>query len=370
MMEINRRRFLGQALGCAGALMLPLRSFSLQSRIADDLLLSAFDDQAGQHWISGWHFNGRQQFRLPISNRAHAVSVSPDKMRAAFFSRRPGTEMYLVDLASGTLSGTISSPEGYHYYGHGVFSRDGRKLFTTENAYERQHGVVAVYDTDSLQRIGEYHSGNIGPHQLELLGDDRTLVIANGGILTHPSSARESLNLDSMQSTLTYMDSRDGKILGDYRPQHPQMSIRHLAVSATDQVVMGVQFQGDSSELLPLVLSHRGEEKLQPMLADELHWLGMNQYIASIAIDNNRGLALSTTPRGNNASLWHLESRELLRSYTVRDVAGAAYCAIRGGFLLSNGLGQILSLASPEDDLQPLFGNRDVRWDNHLALVS
>lgn len=369
MMVINRRRFLAALLAGGGIVIAGWPKAATVGGTVG-LLLSACDDIQGQHWLSGWQRDGRPVFRIAVSHRAHAVATRPGHHQAVFFARRPGTELYVVDLRRGQLSHQVSSPDGYHFFGHGVFSRDGRYLFTTENAYHEGQGVIAVYDTENYQRIDQFHSGNIGPHQLEFLSDGKTLVVANGGILTHPQRPRETLNLDSMQSSLTYLDSHSHQILADYRPQHPRMSIRHLAVAANDQVVMGVQFQGAASELLPLVLHHRGEAQLQPMQANELHWLGQKQYIASVAIDKRGQRAMTTSPRGNNISLWDLPSGELLHSESLRDVAGAAYSEAERGFLLSNGLGQVMKLGLEHGaGLQAVFSQRTLRWDNHLAML-
>ncbi|NHN36045.1 DUF1513 domain-containing protein [Pseudomaricurvus alcaniphilus] len=378
MTGIKRRQLLGAglgglgllglgAIGLAGAGWLAPRSHG-QRAAADDLLLSACNDARGNHWIGGWRADGEPAFRIPVAHRAHAISWRPDRAQAVFYARRPGTELYIVDLDRGELQQQVSSPPGYHYYGHGAFSADGSRLFTTENAYQRGHGVIGIYDSAYYRRLGEFHCGGIGPHQLEFLSDQTTLAIATGGILTHPDQARENLNPDTMQPSLAYLDSRDGKVIDQFRPQHHQMSIRHLAVSADDRVVMGVQFQGDSSEILPLVLSHGGEDQLQPMQADELHWLGQKQYIASVAVDSARQVALTTSPKGNNISLWDLSNHSLLRSHNLADVAGATYCPGAEQFLVSNGHGQVIAIdARQPDTLHNHFVHRDLRWDNHLA---
>jgi hypothetical protein len=56
--------------------------------------------------------------------------------------------------------------------------------------------VIGVRDASAGYRhIGELPSHGIGPHDLALLSDERTLVVANGGIRTHPDRRREELNL-------------------------------------------------------------------------------------------------------------------------------------------------------------------------------
>ena len=380
MMEINRRRFICTAFAGIGALSLPgVAAAVMENRVlkgenlksTSSLFLSACDDQAGQHWIGGWHPDGHSTFRFPVPYRAHAVTVNPLQQSAVFFARRPGTELYVVDLKNQELQQVVSSAHDRHFFGHGVFAADGQYLYTTENAYQQKHGVIGVYDTSDYRRIGEFHSGGIGPHQLALLSDGETLVIASGGILTHPDQPRKELNLDTMQSSLIYLDSRSGQVIDQFMPSLAQMSIRHLAVSDKDQVIIGVQFQGARSELLPLVLSHQGETQLQPMIANDSHWLSQNQYIASIAIDNSRQIAVTTSPRGNSISLWDMNSHTLIASHFLKDVAGAEFSSATNQFIVSNGGGEVFAI-NPDapEQLHNYFINRSLRWDNHLAITS
>ena len=107
-------------------------------------------------------------------------------------------------------------------------------MYTTENAYTQipgssQRGVIGIYDiADNFRRLGEISSYGIGPHQLGMLSDGKTLVVANGGILTHPLRCREKLNLDTMKPSLTYIDSSSGDLVDQFYPGHHQQSIRHL----------------------------------------------------------------------------------------------------------------------------------------------
>ena len=69
---------------------------------------------------------------------------------------------------------------------HGVFSADGRLLYSTENDYDGARGMIGVRDvTGGYKQIGEFPAHGMEPHDIALLSDDRTIVIANGGIRTH-----------------------------------------------------------------------------------------------------------------------------------------------------------------------------------------
>ena len=54
-----------------------------------------------------------------------------------------------------------------------------------------RRGMIGVRDaTDGYRQIGEFGAQGMEPHDIALLGDGRTMVIANGGIRTHPEQRR------------------------------------------------------------------------------------------------------------------------------------------------------------------------------------
>ncbi len=367
MTVINRRQFMAGLIGASAIASSPTL---LAAATTHEWILSASSDKEKRHWISGYQVNTQKRFQIPVPDRAHDVLYVPQKQQALYFARRPGKAIYVVDLNSGTLAKTIRADNGYHFFGHGCLSQGQHYLYTTENDYDNARGVIGVYDISNYQRIDTFDAGGIGPHELALMPDGKTFVVAVGGILTHPSQPRKALNIDTMQSSLAYIDISTGKVLDNYYPEHPQMSIRHLDVSDSGQVIMGVQFQGDKSSLRPLVLSHQGENTLQTMQADELHWLGQQQYIASVAVSSEQQLAVTATPRGGNISVWNMRTLKLQQSLSLRDVAGAAYDKTYGRFIVSNGLGELFALNKNHHQLQPLFSDHSIYWDNHLTLAT
>ena len=53
--------------------------------------------------------------------------------------------------------------------------------------------MIGVRDAqDGYRQIGELPSDGIGPHEATLMPDGKTLVVANGGIRTHPGQRPRS----------------------------------------------------------------------------------------------------------------------------------------------------------------------------------
>lgn len=368
---MQRRKFLQLAMAGGALSLLPLAGCLARSAQSQPLLLSG-SDRGNEHTLSGWRLGQGELFRLPVEQRVHAPTKRPASDEAIFVARRPGTVIYVVDVQQGVIKHQLTAEPARHFYGHAVFSNDGRWLYVPENAYAQQgRGKLAVYDAQAnYQRVQEFDLGGIGPHQLALMPDGLTLAIALGGIQTDPNLYREKLNLDTMQSALLFMDSRTGQITGRFDAPHQHLSLRHLDVAPDGTVVVGAQFQTaanpDQGYDGPLVFLQRGQQPLQALQASTEAWLAQQHYIASVAVNAAGSLAVTTTPRGAMVNLWQLEQGKLLHSFPVRDVAGAGYLADQDQFVVSNGLGQLFAVSN---ELQLLAQAPATRWDNHLSVV-
>ena len=210
---MKRRTFL-LALTSVGLNPLSLTQASSQP---DRLrFLSVRADHQHRYAFCGLDGGGGRCFDLPLPGRAHGMAVHPDGDLAMVIARRPGTFLQPVDLRQGRLLKPLGCAPQRHLYGHALYSPDGHWLYTTENDYEAGRGVIVVRNARQDYRVvDEFHSGGIGPHELRLLSDGNTLVVANGGIRTHPDFDRTPLNLESMQPSLAYLDRHHGQL---FRP--------------------------------------------------------------------------------------------------------------------------------------------------------
>ena len=68
------------------------------------------------------------------------MTFSPAAGRAVVFARQPGTFAVVFDPSGREAPVTIPSIEGRHFFGHGVFSPDGKLLYATENDFDAARG--------------------------------------------------------------------------------------------------------------------------------------------------------------------------------------------------------------------------------------
>jgi hypothetical protein len=371
-MATDRRTFLTLA---AGLLLAPGPSARAVARPAPAAprLLSCRRDGRGRDLLSAVDGQGRIAFDVPLPERGHGLAVHPRGGECTVFARRPGRFLYVVDLPSGRVLHRIQAPQGRHYYGHGVYTPDGDRLYVTENAFETGEGVIGVYDPgDAYRRLGELPSHGTGPHELRLLGDGRTLAVANGGIRTHPDLPRAKLNLDTMQPSLAYVDAEDGRLLGAYGPPRDlhQLSMRHLDVAPDGTVCVAMQWQGPADRYPPLVALHRGEDELRLLQAPQPVQRRLRNYCGSVRFDASGRVAAVTAPRGGLATAWSIPDGQLMGTLDLPDTCGLAPTREPGTFTLSSGNGALLTHRFPAGTSQPLRPPGEEHWDNHLAALS
>ena len=366
MMAINidRRGFCKSMLAFAGIISLPACE-----TLKHKFYASAFNTSDDKYFIAKVDESGKIVTKIEIPYRGHDLAQVPnDKNRVFAFARRPGNMIFDIDLSDGTLKKIIKSQKGRHFYGHGVFTPDGKYLITPENDFENQQGKIVKRDVKTLEILGEYDSGGIGPHQCAFLSDGITLVVANGGIATHPNTPRKKLNLDTMQPNLAYFNIQTGKLINQFYAPDNQLSIRHLAVSKQDKVVVGMQYQGAKYQRVPLIFTQQGSNELTACITNDTVWQKMQQYTASVCIDSALNIAAVTAPRGDLVSYWDLSTDKFIGLYNNRDCAGIALAD--DGFMLSYGKGvikRIAALSQKPIEQQAVSG---IKWDNHmLALV-
>ncbi|MDX1784833.1 MAG: DUF1513 domain-containing protein [Roseovarius sp.] len=303
-------------------------------------------------------------FQIPLPARGHAAAAHPTRPEAVAFARRPGTFAVVLDCMSGAPNAVLNAPEGRHFYGHGAFSQDGRWLFTTENDYEAGKGRIGVWDTArGYARADEFASGGTGPHDIRRLPGTDVLVVANGGIDTHPDTGRTALNIATMRPNLSYV--AEGQVVETAELPHDwhKNSIRHLAVSARGQVAFGMQWQG-AGEAPPLVGLHERGSTPRLLSAPDEQWRKMQGYIGSVALAPGDRAVIVTSPRGNTVLVFDTGAQELAASLPLADACGAAPSGT--GVLVSSGTG---ALALIEGGRLSQAAEAGLRWDNHLVAI-
>ena len=360
----QRRAFLKAAGAGFAASLLPRRAEALER--AELVFASSIQKKAGGYAAALVSEAGTMISSVDLPDRGHDLTFSPTTGQAVVFARQPGTFAVVFDPTGGVAPQTIASIEGRHFFGHGAFSPDGKLLYATENDFENARGVIGIYEVaGGFRRIGEFDTFGTGPHEMLLMPDGETFVIANGGIETHPDYGRAELNIETMDPSVAFVDRKTGDLIGQLRLEAGlhKLSIRHMAFDAQGRVWFGCQFRGDADDRPQLVgyATRDGEITLIELPVGALG--DLRNYVGSLAASTDGTIIGVSSPEGNTILAIDPATGAVIEALSMRNGCGIA--GDGAGLLASSGDGQLGGFAG---STTPLVGF-DVLFDNHLRRV-
>lgn len=352
----DRRTFLSGAGAAFLSGLSPQRAEALAG--AEDLFVTAFMDDAKTYGFAIVNERGALIHRETMPGRAHGFTWSQQAGCAVGFARRPGTFAIAFDPFGNKQPVLFHTPEGRHFYGHGVFAGDGRLLYAAENDFEAGAGKIGIYDArDAFRRVGEFDTFGVGPHEVILMPDGRTLAIANGGIRTHPDFGRAKLNLPEMKSTIVLLDSETGALLSNVLlpADHQRMSLRHMVPAVDGSLWIGGQYQGDAlAAVSPVLRLGRDGEMISVALTDEAQSL-LAGYVGAVAVSRDGRFAGASSPKGGGYVVFDTTTKRPVSLTKLPRTSGLAATAT--GMIASNEHGRIGGIDYP------------LHWDNHIATI-
>ncbi len=380
---LSRRSFSQSLLGLSlSAPLLSHSAFDLswlglrKSSEYNERFLSA-QGRNSEHYSLGWIEPKEEISKHVLTGfRGHGLCQNPMKPeQVIMFSRRPGMQGIRINTLTGKQDAIFNSAANRNMQGHGCFSADGKLLYCVESETSTGMGKITIRDGETLMQIGEFDSHGIGPHEMAIMPDQTTLVIANGGLLTYPDSGRKVLNHSTMRSTLSYVDIRSGELISEHQVPETKASIRHLDVAEDGTVAMALQVQRkamNNDELRPLAATHKQGREIELLEAPEALMVKLNDYMGSVKIHNPSRTVAFTSPRGDLVMFWHLDDLKLQGYHGFHDVCGLAISQDNKHFVLSNSAGKIrqINAYKLEENISKRLTFPTKNWDNHMLSVS
>ncbi|WP_129641954.1 DUF1513 domain-containing protein [Peristeroidobacter agariperforans] len=347
--------------------------FSSESKARTGTLLSAYEDARGDQYVGGVSLQDQKVFGARVSMRAHGCAVHPtDPNRVLFFARRPGTQAFELDRVTMQARSVFTTEPGRHLAGHGTYSADGSLILTPEHDFERARGVVVVRDARNFAVVGEIDTSGIDPHEVAWLPDHRSLLVANGGIMTHPRSFRRKLNIPTMDPSLCVIDAATGQRKEQWRLPDHLLSIRHVSMTSTGITAVGLQYEGEDKNNAPgiVALYRPGQSKRQAQFrllsapASEIP--KFQGYVASVAISETHDLIAAACPYGNGVACWSISDERYLGFVAASETYGLSRVA-DGSIVASqrDGTAYDLDETRLRSQFLKIASSQPIRWDDH-----
>lgn len=374
-MMTSRRKFLLLSASAttlaAGGLL-----FSSQSKARTCTLLSAFEDARGDQYVGGLSLKDERVFGARVPMRAHGCAVHPiDPNRVLFFARRPGTQAFELDRSTLRVRTAFTTQDGQHLAGHGTYSPAGDLIFTPEHDYQRARGVVVVRDARNFAVVGEMNTSGIDPHESAWLPDGRSLLVANGGIMTHPRTFRRKLNIPTMDPSLCVLDAGSGECRQQWRLPDHLLSIRHLSMASDGTTAVGLQYEGNKEQAPGIVALYRPSTHpragFRLLTAPTEETRRFHGYVASIAISETHDLIAAACPYGGGVACWSLRDERYLGFIAASETYGLS--RVDDGSILASqrdGTAYGLDESRLRSHFLKVSGSQPIRWDDHWVATA
>jgi uncharacterized protein len=305
----SRRSFLGISGAALVAQFLPRLAFAAAKGIPERGTLIGFGKSADNRcFIGSVDLDTRQvRSQSDLDFLGHGFAPNPVRPHLAVISEKHGKGCVEWDMRACKVTRSIDLPASREFYGHGIFTPDGKTLFLVESEVGDRSfkGVISIRDGDSYAMLGEFPSYGSAPHDVMLIDGGRTLIISNGG---------GRIDSDDLPC-VSYVDVASRRLLRKLTLSTPAINTGHLAISTQGRLVVvsapregiakdspeftgGISFQQADGSLLtaqdPVVARMRGET-------------------LSVAIYEPSMVIAATNPAGNIVTFWDFRTGRLLK---------------------------------------------------------
>lgn len=158
----------GESLGSLGVLMSANHSLA-----ADGKSTQFFYYDLGKEQID--------EIPMPLEF-PHVAVGHPSKRHLVFVPESGGRYACVIDLREKKVMKKLEASPGRLFGGHGVFLRDGSRLYCSEfEPLPSGKGFVSVWDANSFERAGSFSSGGRFPHDVALQPGGTHMTASNLG---------------------------------------------------------------------------------------------------------------------------------------------------------------------------------------------
>lgn len=171
-----------------------------------------------------------RQTSIPMRDAHAAVGLGDGRV---ICMPQQGERCVVVD-ANHTIMHVLQAPPQYHYFGHALIKPAGQNVIVLtlkriDFANESDHGVLTIYDYDTLKLIGSVTSAGLNPHEITRIpGSDEVCAVHYGHI-----SKKDPVRFRNVKDPkLSIYDGKTLAVKREYHLKDIAASISHVRVDA------------------------------------------------------------------------------------------------------------------------------------------
>lgn len=218
-----------------------------------------------------------------------------------------------IDFIAKKMTREFKTAEGNRFYGHAVYSNDGKFLFTSEMNDRLNRGEIVVRDASSLKVVTELPSHGLFPHDLQMAKDGKSLIVVNQGETSPaPRGLASAGEVRPPSTNLSWIDFSSGKLLKQMSIlENKYASIGHFAIDSAGWIVaVGSHTERAFPVGRSFIISPEGK---QSEFHPEIQSATDNEFF-SVALDEKLNVAVISAPAGNQIHFLNYRTNKLLKT--------------------------------------------------------
>ncbi len=268
-----------------------------------------------------WQFDSDKAQIINLPFACHSISqnlIKPNEL--AVFSLW-SDQAAILDIKEKKPPRLIKEEAGHRFFGHGVFSKDGKRLFTTGQNDTTGIGEVSLWDVTSQKLVSRFSVFGFYPYDIKLSNSGNELIVAVAGRSKDSASTKPKLTLHmSEESSLTYLSYPNGEFIKRIEFTEHDKSILHFEISSDSWIVGAGQSKGldvSGQKSFAVSISPSGIAK-NLVLPDD--FLGnFTGETLGIALYEKKSLAYLTNRSTKLIIVWNYKKQELQKYFYIPD---------------------------------------------------
>jgi uncharacterized protein len=292
----------------------------------------------------------------------HGFAVDPTNKSRLIAFEKIGFGACEVNLKVLSVERKLAPRNDRLFYGHGVFSKDGALLFSTETVLSSDQGVISVRDGKTLAYLGDFPSFGSHPHDCSLSADGKVLMVTNGG----------DERGGSRKPNLSYIDIASKRLLEQFPIVDDAFNAGHVeADGAGAVVVISAPRRGLGPEQPGAIhLKTKDGVLKRAGVKTELAERITGEALSCVIIPE-RDLFVVTHPTPGLLTFWRLSSLEAVKTLAFARVRGVALTNDRAELVVAYGthagigrvkLDSLLALDSAPNTPTLISGSHLLNW--------
>lgn len=331
-MTISRRKFIELSLLSTTSLLLNQGCSSKSSNLG--IILGGGQyidfDHGGtvENLLVAYDLDRSQSKHIVTHFLPHGIAIDPLNANRVISFEKKGRGACEINLKKGAVTKNIPTLQSRHFYGHGIFSPDGQKLFSTETYLRNEKGAIIIRNGTSLEVIGEFPSYGENPHDCKLHDNGQVLAVTNAGTKRPKNSG----------ASVCYIDLNSQELIERVNIPAQHLNAGHLAHDHSNNlVVSSAPRDGLPHRSIGGVTIRKSGSQPSYMDTPQSVSSQLTGEALSIAIHTDLGIAAITHPDANTITLWSLKAQKLIKAIKLSKVRGATTSKDGKYFIFSYG---------------------------------